>query len=82
MDEHSYIECGDKATNAHACLLPFQVEFSLFLTPAELGDRHRCWQLFTERVKDIANVIMSQPCLLYTSPSPRDATLSRMPSSA
>ena len=24
----------------------------------------------------------NQPCLLYTSPSPRDATLSRMPSSA
>ena len=24
----------------------------------------------------------SIPCLLYTSPSPRDATLSRMPSSA
>ena len=26
--------------------------------------------------------IVSQSCLLYTSPSPRDATLSRMPSSA
>ena len=26
--------------------------------------------------------ITFQPCLLYTSPSPRDATLSRMPSSA
>ena len=26
--------------------------------------------------------VMSQSCLLYTSPSPRDATLSRMPSSA
>ena len=25
---------------------------------------------------------MNSPCLLYTSPSPRDATLSRMPSSA
>ena len=25
---------------------------------------------------------MDSPCLLYTSPSPRDATLSRMPSSA
>ena len=25
---------------------------------------------------------MQQRCLLYTSPSPRDATLSRMPSSA
>ena len=27
-------------------------------------------------------VVKAQPCLLYTSPSPRDATLSRMPSSA
>ena len=27
-------------------------------------------------------VALSGPCLLYTSPSPRDATLSRMPSSA
>ena len=27
-------------------------------------------------------VLMSNGCLLYTSPSPRDATLSRMPSSA
>ena len=27
-------------------------------------------------------VINVLPCLLYTSPSPRDATLSRMPSSA
>ena len=26
--------------------------------------------------------VVSQDCLLYTSPSPRDATLSRMPSSA
>ena len=26
--------------------------------------------------------ILYTPCLLYTSPSPRDATLSRMPSSA
>eukprot|EP00830_Metopus_es_P016095 TRINITY_DN4873_c0_g1_i1.p1 TRINITY_DN4873_c0_g1~~TRINITY_DN4873_c0_g1_i1.p1 ORF type:complete len:354 (-),score=73.68 TRINITY_DN4873_c0_g1_i1:9-1070(-) len=28
------------------------------------------------------NYTYNQPCLLYTSPSPRDATLSRMPSSA
>ena len=27
-------------------------------------------------------VYNNNPCLLYTSPSPRDATLSRMPSSA
>ena len=42
---------------------------------------------FTEHVGYIPTVgficvIDSQRCLLYTSPSPRDATLSRMPSSA
>ena len=37
------------------------------------------------RVEDtfeIIHCLQSNPCLLYTSPSPRDATLSRMPSSA
>ena len=31
---------------------------------------------------EILTRFMPQACLLYTSPSPRDATLSRMPSSA
>ena len=35
---------------------------------------------FDEIVKDAEEALAS--CLLYTSPSPRDATLSRMPSSA
>ena len=30
----------------------------------------------------VDNVTNGKSCLLYTSPSPRDATLSRMPSSA
>ena len=35
------------------------------------------------KVKElIAYEAKNSPCLLYTSPSPRDATLSRMPSSA
>ena len=33
-------------------------------------------------IKIFAEVAWSDFCLLYTSPSPRDATLSRMPSSA
>ena len=32
--------------------------------------------------KDMDDVMKVLSCLLYTSPSPRDATLSRMPSSA
>jgi len=31
---------------------------------------------------DVANVARARDCLLYTSPSPRDRTRSRMPSSA
>ena len=31
---------------------------------------------------NVAEKIQGRTCLLYTSPSPRDATLSRMPSSA
>ena len=30
----------------------------------------------------VQQIIINKDCLLYTSPSPRDATLSRMPSSA
>ena len=32
--------------------------------------------------KYVLRIPGDNPCLLYTSPSPRDATLSRMPSSA
>ena len=42
-----------------------------------LGDEYTVIQLAVFR--NIAGVI---PCLLYTSPSPRDRTRSRMPSSA
>ena len=37
----------------------------------------------SERIfNDVGNIDYIYTCLLYTSPSPRDATLSRMPSSA
>ena len=38
--------------------------------------------LFVVMMLDVDFVELKQGCLLYTSPSPRDATLSRMPSSA
>ena len=43
-------------------------------------NRYRTYVKKTEL--DIVNGAKSEACLLYTSPSPRDATLSRMPSSA
>ena len=41
-------------------------------------------KLLSKRIKEISKRVSSEDklCLLYTSPSPRDATLSRMPSSA
>ena len=35
-----------------------------------------------DSIKDFFAEVENEICLLYTSPSPRDATLSRMPSSA
>ena len=44
-----------------------------------------CIEFDGKRFDDILSKVAGKPlsvCLLYTSPSPRDATLSRMPSSA
>ena len=43
-----------------------------FITKEEIG----------RLAKAVSELGVSKICLLYTSPSPRDATLSRMPSSA
>jgi len=56
------------------------------LTPAEVDPRHKD-HLFVyvhggAFVLNGGEAGLAEPCLLYTSPSPRDATLSRMPSSA
>ena len=44
-----------------------------------IGDQHRDDLFALEQPR---RPFLAQTCLLYTSPSPRDATLSRMPSSA
>ena len=46
----------------------------------EAGDGNETLKILEERKVDI--VILDMCCLLYTSPSPRDRTRSRMPSSA
>ena len=40
------------------------------------------WNYFSEPETESGNRPIHWPCLLYTSPSPRDRTRSRMPSSA
>ena len=57
---------------------------------ANLGDRHHSFDSALELMPGVVeaalaagkHLISEKPCLLYTSPSPRDRTRSRMPSSA
>src|SRR5680860_860649 len=47
---------------------------NFFLSPLNSGPGQKVWRM--EKMRK------ARPCLLYTSPSPRDGLLSRMPSSA
>ena len=70
--------------------LVWSTKYCYKVLDAEIGERIRdltrqvCESLYVQIIK--GNVsrdhIHLYACLLYTSPSPRDATLSRMPSSA
>ena len=50
----------------------------------EISDGYVCWVSWTLTGTEGDKTVESQgrTCLLYTSPSPRDGLLSRMPSSA
>ena len=77
-------------------LLQWKVGNSTFVALPELGARLMNWNLKlgdgsirdvlywpeTTTLTDFDKVRGGNPCLLYTSPSPRDGLLSRMPSSA
>ena len=49
---------------------------------SELREVRDSTEIQNDRHREVMAVIQNLGCLLYTSPSPRDATLSRMPSSA
>ena len=73
-------------------LLPLAVHCSSWSSVRRPGARSPCWLEESAPRARLASWCCSCPmvvliaktrtCLLYTSPSPRDATLSRMPSSA
>ena len=48
----------------------------------QLAVHHHNFGQLQEAARLYCEVLHSQPCLLYTSPSPRDRQKSRMPSSA
>ena len=60
-----------------------QVELKNLLDGRKLNERFRAAETVERvRLEQKTHTYLYEDCLLYTSPSPRDATLSRMPSSA
>ena len=78
------INVSNKVINSEVKEVPNQENYNCFIAMVEtLNNRLQDDENF---LKGIGLVIVDEAhynsCLLYTSPSPRDATLSRMPSSA
>ena len=59
------------------CILKFEKDFK-----NNLETSHEEWNQILDLADNNYLKCMGIPCLLYTSPSPRDRTRSRMPSSA
>ena len=83
-------ECIKSDTGFHRVKKEFQTSYAI--CPASSApvrtakNRSRFHGDLLRRMLDVerilGNMVLFKCCLLYTSPSPRDATLSRMPSSA
>ena len=48
----------------------------------DIDNKYLEWMAALPNIIELPDYVLVHACLLYTSPSPRDATLSRMPSSA
>ena len=75
--------CGKRWPSIAAKLESKGLEVVTHMTSSVGNASEIAWQLRQQNVEGpIVAVGGDGTCLLYTSPSPRDATLSRMPSSA
>ena len=78
---HSHILCGDEPPTCQLCGLPVSMRHIL-VEYVGLRDIHTKYFTVSSVAELFQSVDNSIICLLYTSPSPRDRTRSRMPSSA
>ena len=75
---YTYISSGAHGVTLHSTDMEVGIKTQITASVNTNGEG-----LFpTSEVNDIISVIDEGSCLLYTSPSPRDGLLSRMPSSA
>ena len=86
----SYVNNNIKV-NEFDALIKITVEMSKYLYPyireilkskEDIEQNSVIWNDFNKRFIELIKERLNIDCLLYTSPSPRDSNLSRMPSSA
>ena len=83
-DEHGIDEIAELWSKAPSRTLPGALWRLYLLQLAIHGDPHTAALLYERGRVELASVdaVIAGACLLYTSPSPRDLSTSRMPSSA
>ena len=59
-----------------------QVAINTFIEQFNIMEEYDLEHIPSDYVANLLETMSKYPCLLYTSPSPRDRVLSRMPSSA
>ena len=75
--------CGAQSLISRgAIFFPQLADGDLWVFPNDLDAFRTECSMVHDAAAEIADELWSKPCLLYTSPSPRDRTRSRMPSSA
>ena len=79
------VKIGSVDVNSHTCSMSMSVPAVMFPSLLEymtvpVTSKFPAVEQLTDMLR--RSTTQPQDCLLYTSPSPRDATLSRMPSSA
>ena len=85
LKENNHIDCSNALLDLISSEINDSENYSLGLSGGSTPKFF--YELFAEKYKNYSNIYLwtideRHVCLLYTSPSPRDATLSRMPSSA
>ena len=80
--EISITSTTETTENLESILAVIKARTPLILLVNGYGILHRLLPSLSLSDQEIIAQILPNACLLYTSPSPRDATLSRMPSSA
>ena len=79
MGEYANADCTGEVDNTMGALA---LAFGMKITMTIKSDGTGTYSITAGDVNQDVSLTWDENCLLYTSPSPRDATLSRMPSSA